>query len=147
SAVPNRGYKSPPPRPWPGSNTWQRPCSMSTGTRGSPASAPSASPGRRTPAGPARQARAAERRRRRRADPAAGGQFTVGVLETRRRGDGTVGMAPAAFLIADAVERGEHVLAELCRLGEDGFDEIGRGFGETRKVVVALDLEHVAQQE
>ena len=56
-------------------------------------------------------------------------------------------MAPAAFLVADAIERGEHVLAEFCRLREHGFDDVGGGFGKTRKIVVALDVEHVAQQE
>ena len=34
-------------------------------------------------------------------------------------------MAPAAFLVADAIERGEHVLAELCRLREHGLDNVG----------------------
>ena len=56
-------------------------------------------------------------------------------------------MAPAAFLVADAVERGEHGLAEFRRFREHGFDDVGRGLGETRKIVVAIDVEHVAQQE
>ena len=71
----------------------------------------------------------------------------VGVLESRRRGDTAVVATPAAFLVADAVERREYVLAEFCRLGEHRLDEIRRGVGKARQVVVAIDVKHVAQEE
>ena len=71
----------------------------------------------------------------------------VGVLESRRRGDTAVVVAVAAFLVADAVERREYVLAEFCRLGEHRLEEIRRGVGKAGQVVVAIDVKHVAQEE
>ena len=71
------------------------------------------------------------------ADPAAGGEIAVGLRETRRRGDAAVGVAGAALDVADAVERLEHLLAELRALAEDGLDHVGRRVGETGQVGVA----------
>jgi hypothetical protein len=85
--------------------------------------------------------------RRREADPAALGEPFIGLLESRRGGDAAVLVAVAALLVADAIERREHVLTELCRLREHRFDEVGRGVGETRQVVEAFDMEHVAQEK
>ena len=56
-------------------------------------------------------------------------------------------MALAALLVADAIERREHVLAEFRRFGEHRFDQVGRGIGKARQVVVAIDVKHIAQQE
>ncbi len=94
-----------------------------------------------------RQALAAEFGRRRKPDPAAIGELLMGGLKSRRRRDAAVVMAAAAFLVADAIKRRQHVLAEFRRFAEYGLDEIGRGLGETGQVVVAIDMEHVAQQE
>ena len=94
-----------------------------------------------------RQALAAEFGRRRGADPAAFGQPLVGVLESGRRGHRAVRLALAAFLVADAIERRQHVLAEFRRFFEHRLDQIGRGVGKARQVVVAIDVEHIAQQE
>ena len=81
------------------------------------------------------------------ADPAALGELLVGRLEPGRRRHAAVGMAAAAFLVADAIERGQHVLAEFRRLAEHGGDQIRRRIGEAGQVVVALDMEDVGQQE
>ena len=56
-------------------------------------------------------------------------------------------MALAAFLVTDAVKRREHVLAKLGSLGQNRFDQIGRGVGKAGQVVVAIDVEDVAQQK
>ena len=56
-------------------------------------------------------------------------------------------MAAATFLVADAIERREHVLAEFSRFLEHRFEEIGRGVGKARQIVVAIDVKNVAQQE
>jgi hypothetical protein len=94
-----------------------------------------------------RQTLTAEFRRRRKAEPAAFRELLVGGLESGRRRHAAVGVAAAAFLVADTIERGEDVFAEFRRFAEHGFDQIGRGFGETGQIVVAIDMEHVAQQE
>ncbi len=87
-----------------------------------------------------RQALAAELGRSGDAHPAALGVLLIGVLEAGGRGDPTVGVARAAFLVADAVERLQHLLRELRRLVEDRLDDIRRSIGEARQVVVALEL-------
>ena len=94
-----------------------------------------------------RQALAAEFGGRRYAEPAAGGQPLIGVLKPGRRRHRAVVVPAAAFLVADAVERREHLFGEFCRLPEHRLDKIGRGFGEAGQIVVAIDVEHVAQQE
>ena len=56
-------------------------------------------------------------------------------------------MARAAFAVADAIERGEHLFAELGRLAQHGLDHIGRGVGKARQIAVAVEVEDVVQQE
>ena len=75
-----------------------------------------------------RQALAAEFDRRRCSNPTARNQFVVGVLETWGRRDGAVGVVLAAFLVADAVKRRQHILAELRGLTEHcrGHDPASR---------------------
>ena len=55
--------------------------------------------------------------------------------------------ALAAFLVADAIERRQHLLAELGGLAEDGLDDVGRGVGEAGQIGIAVDVEDVVQQE
>ena len=94
-----------------------------------------------------RQVLAAEFGRRRNADPAALDQLLEGVLEAGRGGDAAVGVARAAFLVADPIERGEHFLAELGRLAQHRLDHIGRSVGKARQIAVAVEMEDVVQQE
>jgi hypothetical protein len=68
-------------------------------------------------------------------------------LKTLWRGDAAVVVALAAFEIADAIERLQHFLAELCGFVEDGLAHVGRCVGEPRQIVIAIDLEHVVEQE
>ncbi len=56
-------------------------------------------------------------------------------------------MPLTSFLVTDAVQRRKHALRELCSLGEDRFDQVGRGVGKAGQVVVAIDVEHIAQQK
>ncbi len=95
----------------------------------------------------ARQALAAEFGGRRSADPAALGQALVRILESRGRGNAAVIVALAAFLVADAIERRQNVLAEFCGFREHRFEQIGRGVGKARQIVVAIDVKYVGQQE
>ena len=60
-----------------------------------------------------------------------------GLLEALRRGDAAVVVARAAFPVADAVQRLQHLLAELRCLAQDRLDHVRRGVGEARQVVVA----------
>ncbi len=94
-----------------------------------------------------RQALPAEFGRHRNADPAALDDLLVGILEAGRRGDAAVGVARAAFLVADAVERGEHLFAELGGLAQHRLDHVGRSVGETGQIAVAVEMEDVVQQE
>src|SRR5262249_55243611 len=71
----------------------------------------------------------------------------VGVPEAFRRRDAAVGIALAALDIADPVQRLQHLLAELRCLAEDRLDHVGRGVGEARQGVVALDVENGLEQE
>src|SRR5262249_36061846 len=50
-------------------------------------------------------------------------------------------------LVADAVEWGENLAAELAGLFENSGDQIGRRVGEAGHVVVTLDVEHVVDEE
>ena len=81
------------------------------------------------------------------AEPAAFGDLLEGFLEALRRGDAAVVVALAAFEIADAVERLQHFFAELGGLAQNRLAHIGGGVGEAWKIVVAVDLEHVVEQE
>src|SRR5215213_4684515 len=56
-------------------------------------------------------------------------------------------MPLAAFEIADTVERLQHLFREFCGLAQDRFAHIGGGIGEPGQIVVAIDLEHVVEQE
>jgi hypothetical protein len=80
-------------------------------------------------------------------DPAAGDELRVGFLESRRRGDTAVGMARTSFDVACSVERSEHLGAELSCFYEHCFDHIGRRVAKSRHIVVALDVEHIVEQE
>ena len=95
----------------------------------------------------ARQALAAELGRHRNADPAALHQLLERLLETGGRGHAAVGLARAAFSVADAVERGEDFLAELRSFAQHRLDEIGRGVGKARQIAVTLEVENVIEQE
>ncbi len=89
----------------------------------------------------------AEFGRRGQADPAAVGQLLECLLEAGRRGDAGIIMALAAFEIADAVQRLQHLLAEFSRLIEDRLAHIGRGIAEAGKIVIPVDLKHVVEEE
>jgi hypothetical protein len=56
-------------------------------------------------------------------------------------------MPLAALEIADAVERLQHLFGELGGLADDRLAHIGRGVGEAGQIIVAIDLEHVVEQE
>ncbi len=56
-------------------------------------------------------------------------------------------MPLAAFKIADTIERLQDLFGELCGLAQDRLAHIGGGVGETGQIVVAIDLEHVVEQE
>jgi hypothetical protein len=71
-----------------------------------------------------RQALPAEFFRHRNADPAAVDHLLEGFLETFGRRDRTVGVAGAALHVADAIERGQDVLAELGRLAQHRLDHV-----------------------
>ena len=79
--------------------------------------------------------------------PAALGEGLVRALEAWRRRDAPVVVATAALEIAGPVHGSQHLLAEFRALRQHGLDEIGRGVGEARQVVVTLHPEDVVQQE
>ena len=56
-------------------------------------------------------------------------------------------MAGAAFEIADAIERLQHLFAEFRGFGENRLPHIGGSVAKAGKIVVAVDLEHVVEQE
>ena len=56
-------------------------------------------------------------------------------------------MPDAALEIADAIERLQHFFAELGGLAQDRLAHVGGGIAEARKIVVAVDLKHVVEQE
>jgi hypothetical protein len=70
-----------------------------------------------------------------------------GFLESLRRGDAAVVVALAAFEIAHTIERLQDLLAEFRRFAEDRLAHVGGSIGEAGKIVVAVDLEHVVEQE
>ena len=94
-----------------------------------------------------RQALAAIFGRRGETEPAAVGQLTERLLEAFRRGDAAVLVASAAFEVADPVERLQHLLADSRRLAEDRLADIRGGVAKSGKVVVAVHLEDVVEQE
>ncbi len=86
-------------------------------------------------------------RRRRQTEPAALGHLLEGFLETLRRRHRGIIIPLAAFEIADTVERLQHLFGEFCGLAQNRLAHIGGGVGETGQIVVAIDLEHVVEQE
>ena len=94
-----------------------------------------------------RQALPAIFRRRRQAEPAAFGDLPVGLLEALRRGHAAIVIALAAFEIADAVERLQHFFGQFRRLAQDRLPHIGGSVGKAGKIVEAIDLKHVVEQE
>ena len=94
-----------------------------------------------------RQALPAIFRRRRQPEPAALGDLPVGFLEAFRRGHAAVVMADTALEIADPVERLQHLFAEFGGLVQDRLAHVGGGVAKAGKIVVAVDLKHVVEQE
>ncbi len=85
--------------------------------------------------------------RRGEAKPAAFGDLLERLLESLRGGDAAVAVVLAAFEIACAIERLQHLFGELGRLAQDRLAHIRGGVGETGKIVVTVDLEDVVEQE
>jgi len=71
----------------------------------------------------------------------------VGVLETCRRRHAAVGRTFASFLVANAIEGGEHLLAKLGGFAKDRLNHVGRGIGETGQIAVTIDMEDVVEQK
>ena len=93
------------------------------------------------------QALAAEFFRHGKAEPAAFAVKVEGLLVALRRRDGGVVVALAAFLVAGEIDREQHLFRKLGSLADDRFDHVGGRIGETGKIIVALDAEHVVQDE
>ena len=68
-------------------------------------------------------------------------------LEAGRGLDRVIRGPGAAFLVADAVQRGQHLLAEPPALLENLIHRIDVGVLEARQVGVGLEIEDVAQDE
>ena len=68
-------------------------------------------------------------------------------LESRRRGDGTIGMARTAFLIAREVDRREHFGGELAALLNHRVHHVGTGVFEPRQIAVLFNLQHFVENE
>jgi hypothetical protein len=79
--------------------------------------------------------------------PAALDELVPGLLEARRRRDAAVLVADAAFLVADPVQGRQHLGSEAAALGQYRLDHVGGGVLEAGQVGVALDAEHVLQDE
>ena len=79
--------------------------------------------------------------------PATLDQLGVGILEAGRRCDRIVRAPGAAFLVAHAVKRRQHLGGELAGFLQDRLDGVHRGVGKCGQVGVSLQLQHVAQQE
>ena len=80
-------------------------------------------------------------------EPAALGDLLERFLEAFRRGDAAVGIVLAAFEIADAIERLQHLFGKLGSFAQDRLAHVGGGIGEAGQIVVAVDLEDVVEQE
>ena len=78
--------------------------------------------------------------------PAALAELVVGFLEALGRAHDAV-LVGAALLVAGAIEREQHVLAELGRLLEDRLDGVGRGVLVARQLGEARDVEHFVEHE
>src|SRR5690606_6143464 len=93
------------------------------------------------------QALAAVLRRGRQRRPAAFHELLVGFLEALGRGDHAAFAPAAAFLVADPVQRRQHLLAELGAFLEDGLHHVGRGVFEAQFLVVLLVAEELVADE
>src|SRR5262249_7544313 len=69
------------------------------------------------------------------------------ILEAGRSRHRAVVGTLAADLVADLVQRREHLGREFAGFFEDGFDEIRRRIGEAGEVRVAADVEDVVEDE
>ena len=49
--------------------------------------------------------------------------------------------------IADPVQRLQHLFRQLCRFAQYRLAHVCRGVAEARQIVVAIDLEHIVEQE
>ena len=78
--------------------------------------------------------------------PAALAEHVVGVLEALGRVHDAV-LVSAAFLVAAAVQRKQHVLAELGRFFHDGVDGVGGSVLVARQAGELRDVEHLVQHE
>ena len=56
-------------------------------------------------------------------------------------------MTLAALEIADAIERLQHFFGQFRGLAQDRLPHIGGGVGKAGKIVVAVDLKDVVEQE
>jgi hypothetical protein len=79
--------------------------------------------------------------------PAGFDELVVSLLEAGRSGDRTVVGALAADLVADLVERRQHLGRELPGLFQDRLDQVGSRVGEARQIRVAADVEDVVEDE
>ena len=79
--------------------------------------------------------------------PAGFDELCIGLLEPGRRGDRAILVAGAAFLVADAVERREHLGAELAAFAEHGIADIGGRHLEAGQVRIAGEIEHLVEDE
>ena len=78
--------------------------------------------------------------------PAAVAELLVGFLEALGRAHHAV-LVGAALLVARAVERKQHVLADLRCFLEDGVDGVGRRVLVTRQLRQARHVEHFVEHE
>ena len=89
---------------------------------------------------------AAETRRRAQSAPAAFGIGLVGFLESLGRAHHAV-LVVTAFLIAGLIDRVEHFLAELGRVGEHVFQKVAREVTELRQIRLLIDFEQLVHEE
>ncbi len=78
--------------------------------------------------------------------PAAFAERVVGLLEPLGRAHHAV-LVGATFLVAAAIDREQHVLADLGGFLEDRRDRVGRGVLVARQLGEARDVEHLVQHE
>ena len=79
--------------------------------------------------------------------PAGLAPLPVGFLEAGRSGHRAIIGPLAANLVADLVERLEHLLAELAGLLEHRVDHVGAGVREPGQVGIAADVEDLVENE
>ncbi len=79
--------------------------------------------------------------------PAPFAELIESFLETLGRGDRTVFVAGAAFLVARLVQRGEHFGAELAAFVDHRIGDIDAGGLEAGQVGIAGEIEHLVDDE